>query len=182
MFLETCRSGGKGLVDVLDFCVFSVEMDPIFLYLVQEYRLQPTGGRALALYDLFCPAGAPARLSVTNVLPPRDCLLPQLIQRVREPRLACVDAEADPPRFVPAPQVPGKHIFDGIAKAILEDTEGGVWRVESRFDPERGPRGSLPQGGLGPSQRQFVEGVWKRTVRPALVQAGFWKMATIGEP
>lgn len=182
MFVEACRSGGKELIKLLDYCVFSIEMDAVFLFLVQEYRFQPTGPRAIALYDLFCAPGAPARLSVTNVLPPRDCLLPQVIQRIREPRLVCSDPDADPPQFIPAPQVPRKYIFDGVAKAIACDTEGALSRVEANYNPELGPHGSLPQGGLGPSQRQFVEGVWRRGVRPRLVQVGFWKMATIGEP
>ena len=181
MFVEACRSGGKELIKLLDYCVFSIEMDAVFLFLVQEYRFQPTGPRAIELYDLFCSPNAPARLSVTEALPPRDHLLPQVIQRIREPRFVCTDPDADPPQLVPAPQVPGKFVFDGVANAILRDVEGALSRVESNYDPELGPHGSLPQGGLGPGQRQFVESVWKKSVRPRLVQVGFWKIATIGE-
>lgn len=73
------RRGGRDLINLLEYCVYSVQMDPLFLYLVSEYRLAPTTDKALALYELFCAADAPARISLRGELPPKDFRLPQAL-------------------------------------------------------------------------------------------------------
>ena len=44
--------GGKRLIDFLDYSVRSVEMDALFIFLVEEYRRHPTTPKAVTLYDL----------------------------------------------------------------------------------------------------------------------------------
>ena len=61
-------SGGRPLIDSLEFCVRSVRMDPVFAFLEVEFRLQPTSPGAIALYDVFCAPEAPARLSTHDAL------------------------------------------------------------------------------------------------------------------
>jgi hypothetical protein len=71
--------GGRDLINLLEYCVYSVQMDPLFLFLVNEYRLAPTTEKALALYELFCAADAPARISLLGELPPKDFRLPRAL-------------------------------------------------------------------------------------------------------
>jgi hypothetical protein len=181
-FPDICRSGGKMLLDVLDYAVFVGRWEPLFVYLVGEFRLQPTTPRALALYSVFCANDSPARLPVPHLLAPRDFRLERAVEPLRNPRMVCVDAEADPPRFQPAPIQPGKHLFDMLSDAILQQPNGPIAQVERGFDPSLGSHGSLPGGELTPAQRHVVERVWKPWARPQLVAAGFWRVATVGEP
>ena len=57
--------------------------DPLFVFLANEYRLQPTIPGAIALYDTFCTPNAPARLDAVDVLPPRNLGLQQQVERLR---------------------------------------------------------------------------------------------------
>jgi hypothetical protein len=100
---QILRRGGRGLVDFLEYCVLARQLDPIFVFLANEYRLQPTIPGAIALYDTFCPPNAPARLDAVDVLPPRNLGLQQQVERLRrqwdltqqltqQPAAAAVDA------------------------------------------------------------------------------------------
>ena len=48
------QQGDKRRLNFLEYCVRSVQMDPVFVFLVGEYRNGPTAAKALALYELFC--------------------------------------------------------------------------------------------------------------------------------
>lgn len=65
---------------------------------------------------------------------------------------------------------------------MLADPVGPLAVLAASYDPSRGPIGNLPGGRMTPGQRGFVDAVWLRRVRPALVAAGFWRVGTIGQP
>ena len=47
------------------------------------------------------------------------------------------------------------------------------------YDPARTPMQTLPNGKMNAGQRQFVEQIWQQVLRPHLVAAGFWRIATV---
>lgn len=179
---EVFAAGGKPLIALLDYCVFSMQMDPVFAFLVAEFRTMPTSPKALAIFDLFCAVGAPARLSVESVLPPRDFRLERAIAPIRNPPMRMDEDDAGAPLLTPAPMTPGKYLFDIAVDALQHDAEGPWARIERTFEPEFGPHGNLPGGQLTASQRRFVERVWKPQLRPYLEAAGFRRVGNIGEP
>ena len=165
--------GGKELIDVLNYCVRSVQMDPVFVFLVEEYRLAPAAPRAIALYDIFVGVGAPARIDGGDLLPPRDFGLEQLIQRLRP---ASPAAAASPRSNVG----PGKFIFDSLRKYVSTNRRGSIAKIKRRYNPKLGPNDNLAGGKMTAGQRQFVDQVWQPRVRPVLVRAGFRRIANIG--
>jgi hypothetical protein len=164
--------GGKELIDVLNYCVRSVQMDPVFLFLVMEYRLAPTASRAVALYDMFVSVGAPARIDGGDLLPPRDLGLQNLIQGLR--RVSAAVASPANPGIAP-----GKFIFDNLSGYLGTNRRGAIARIKRRYNPKLGPNENLPGGKMTSGQKQFVDQVWQPRVRPALVRAGFRRMANI---
>jgi len=172
-------SGGKERIALLQHCVLSVTMEPIFVFLADEYRLRPTHAGALALYDVFCAPGSPARIRADGVLPPRDLRLATAVGAIRR---QCVQ--------LPAPQQPAANreasmiapfrgLFDFVVESLRQDTAGGLTTLAARYDVTRTPQENLPGGKLTPGQRQFLENVWKPVARPRLVAGGFWRIATI---
>ncbi len=179
----TFDRGGGGLINLLQFALVSARPEAVFAFLVREYRLRPTAAGALALYDQFCAPAAPARLRADDLLPPRDPALAAAVAPVRAAvgrAAAFVPTEDDPdPPAVPAPP---NYLFDRVAAGVLADPDGPAAATAREFDPDRGPLGSLPGGRMTPGQRAWVETTWLRLVRPALVAAGFWRVATLGQP
>jgi hypothetical protein len=167
--------GGKPLIDFLEFCVLSVEMDPVCAFLILEYRREPTLPRALALYDSFCAARAPARVSVVELLPPKNLDLEPVISLARTRWQEFLNAEPDQERPVPRPTSPPRHMFDALAAGLRVPAA----RVGQRFDPDLAPLEQLPGGALNEGQRAFVENTWRRQVRPHLVSAGYRRIANI---
>jgi hypothetical protein len=179
---EALRRGGRGLIDLLQFCVVSGQPEPLFVFLAREYRLRPTAAGALALYDVFCCPGAPARLKADATLPPRDLRLLAAVQALRQAcdgARAAAATEAEGP--VPLP-TPAGHLFDAVVADLTAAPDGPLASVGRQFDPGRTPLENLPGGKMTPGQRAFVENVWRRTARPLLVAAGFWRVATLGQP
>jgi hypothetical protein len=177
--------GGKTLLDLLQFCVLSVQPAPLFVFLVQEYRQKPRAVSALALYDVFCAPAAAARIEADAVLMPRDLRLHQAIEAIRrqavwaaEPLPPVMEGEqAPPPRFV---AIPPAHLFDFVVSHLLSLEGGPLTQVCRNFDPERTPLENLPGGKMNAGQRFFVENVWRPRLRPQLVAAGFWRVTTVG--
>ena len=176
------RAGGRELIELLNYCVFTIEMDPLFVFLASEYRVMPTSDKALVLYDTFCMRRSVACVSATDVLSPSDFRLERSIQPIRQPLMRIVDPGAEPPRFVPVTLTPGKHLFDSVVQEIRMGPDYGWARVQERFDPDLGALGNLPERRLSNPQRQFVEHQWKPQLRPRLVSAGFRRLANVGEP
>jgi hypothetical protein len=163
--------GGTDLVELLNYCVRSVQMDPIFGFLVDEYRLCPTAPKAVALYDVFLAPRAPARINAAALLPPRDQSLQVLIQNFRT-------GIASP--LTPKLNIqPGKFIFDTLALHIRTNRRGSIAKIKRRYNPQRSATENLPGGKMTIGQRRFVEQVWQPRVRPLLVRAGFRRIANI---
>src|SRR5438105_2726957 len=72
------------LMNLIVYCVRSIQMDPVFLCLVQDYRTSPTVAKAVALYDLFCVPNGLARLSTQEVIPPMNLRIQSAIRPFRE--------------------------------------------------------------------------------------------------
>ena len=177
---DVFRIGGVGLIEFLHYCVFSGQLEAVFAFLVQEYRNHATSRRALALYDLFCAPGALARIKAEPVLPPLDWRIHRWTQPFR-PKLARRGPEPGGTNEIPQPLgFPAPYIFNFII-LYLEDTgDCPLHAISRQFDPARAPLENLPNGKMTPGQRAFLENVWRPTVRPQLVAAGFWRIANIG--
>ena len=176
---EILRRGGGARVALLRHCVLSVTMEPLFVFSVREYRLRPTHLAALALYDVFCAAEAPARIRAPRVLPPRDLRIHAAIQVIRMQR-AQMQSPAPPDVTSAVPvTTPHRELFDPVAEALRSDPQGGYQALACRYDPARSPHENLPGGRMSAFQRYFVENIWQPVARPQLVAAGFWQMASI---
>jgi hypothetical protein len=158
--------GGKPLIDFLDYCVRSVQTDPLFLFLVQEYRNGPTARKAVALFEMTCARDAPAQISTARALYLYDARLADMMRSLAAQSAA-----------TPAP-LPPKFLFDSVA-AGLEKNSASLPKIRRSYRPDRTPVENLPGGKMSPAQRHFVERVWQPVVRPRLTAAGFWRIATI---
>ncbi|HEX7175302.1 MAG TPA: hypothetical protein VF240_08600 [Pyrinomonadaceae bacterium] len=195
---EVFARGGKGLIDLLEFCVISVRMDPVFVFLAGEFRTHPTARGAVALYELFCTRDAPARVSALRALPPYNLRLPAAVRPLAESlerMRAARDAEAvvlaeteeedggeaggvEPPGELPPPLFPARYIFDEVVRQ-LESGRGQLREVGELYDPTLTPYENLPGRRMTPAQKAFVDRVWAPRVRPRLVAAGFRRIADI---
>lgn len=172
---ETFAKGGKELIQLLEFCISSVQLEGLFVVLAGDYRIAPTPAKLLALYDEFCAPRAPARLKVKGV---GDLRFAAAVEKVR----AAVNAAKTPPpegEPPPPPVFAERSIFDGLI-AELKAPEGPVRKVAAGFDPAKSVSENLPGGRMSAGQRAFKEQVWQRGVRPRLVAAGFHRAAPLG--
>jgi hypothetical protein len=168
--------GGKRLIDVLNYCVRSVQMDPVFAFLVEEYRLSPSQTKAVALYDMFAAPGAPARINAAALLPPRELALQIVIENLRRPQPRLDSTEIGPLRLqVP----PGKYIFDALALHVRKNGRGAMARITRRYSLKLTPTENLPGRRMTAGQRHFVDQVWQPRIRLTLVAAGFRRIANI---
>ena len=169
--------GGKELIDLLDYAVRAVKPDLLFVFLVQEYRLQPTTPKAVALHDIFCAPQAPARLSATEMLPPASLQMDVVVRPLRL-NLAQVEA-AHATASVASPLIlPPKFLFDPIALHLWKKSPS-LRSIKRRYQPTRTPVKNLPGGRMNAGQRFFVDKVWEPNLRPRLVAAGFRRMGSI---
>ena len=169
--------GGAPRIALLRLSVMSVTPAPVFVFLAQEYRLRPNHAAALALYDAFCAPQALARIDSSDVLPPQDLQLGYAVEILR--RQWAQIQSPEPAGRITAITVPRRELFDVAVKACRDDATGGYRRIASSYNPELTPVQNLPGGKMTAGQRQFVEFVWKPEVRPALIAAGFWRIADI---
>jgi hypothetical protein len=170
--------GGRELIDFLDYCVRSVQMDPLFLFLALEYRNQPTTPRAVALYEVFCAPDAPARTSNPAILPPMDLRLEAANRPLKQDLIRVQAAQFGNSNPTTPLILPPKCQFDPVV-SNLEETSDCLRQIEQCYHPERSPLENLPGGAMTSAQRAFVERVWEPKLRPWLVAAGFRRIATI---
>src|SRR5258705_1061248 len=164
--------GGTELIELLNYCVRSVQMDPIFGFLVEEYRLCPTASKTVALYDMFLAPEAPARINAAPLLPPREQSLQILIQNFR--------SGVATPAVAPRRNIqPGKSLFDTLVLHIRMNRRGSMAKIRRRYNPKRSATENLPGGKMTAGPRRLVEQVWQPRVRPVLVLAGFRRIANI---
>lgn len=178
----TIQRGGRPLIDLLEFCVISINMDAVFLFLVKEYQVSPATERAAALYDVFCAPAAPARLQLEPHLPPknpriRQALAPYLAAREHLSSGEAASDEEGPTNWM---LLPPKYLFDFLADA-LRDARGGdpLEEIGRTYDPELSPVENLPGGKMSSAQKFFTEYVWGPQVRPRLTAAGFRRIANV---
>jgi hypothetical protein len=176
---EILTRGGAPRIALLRYCVMAVTMEPVFVFLTQEYRLRPTHAAALALYDVFCAPDAPARIKARAALPPRNLALVAAIRGIRQQWDYLQGAGPLREDAGVSITTPYRNLFDPIARSVQSDAEGAFARLELSFDPELSPQENLPGGRMNAGQRHFVEKLWQPLVRPRLVAAGFWRIANI---
>ena len=175
---ELMTRGGVGRVKLLQFCVRSVTMEPLFVYLVSEYRWRPTHVAALALYDVFCAPGALARVKALAALPPRELRLSAAVAPLRRQfdYLRSPPADDDSGMSITTPY---RNMYDNVVSALRDDPDGPLAEVVRRYDPDLDPTENLPGGRMNAGQRHFVDNIWKPLIRPQLVGAGFWQVGSI---
>jgi hypothetical protein len=177
---EVLTRGGRTMLDLFEYCVISVQLDPLFVFLVGEYRLHATSEGAVALWDVFCAADAPGRPRTRSAIPPNDLRLKATIKPLYESLIAWEEMrDIDPDNAVP-PLLPSKYLFDPLVEAVRASAKGTLAKVAGEFDPTLTPYENLPGGRMTPGHRAFVDGIWRPWIRPRLVGAGFWRVGTIG--
>jgi hypothetical protein len=180
---ETLARGGRERVNLLRYCVISMQMEPLFVFLASEYRLRPTHAAALALFDLFVAADAPARLAAYELLPPRELALAAEIASIRErwnAMQALAQPDDDSEQALTTAPWPSRALFDTLVRGVRSDSRGTLAGISNAYDPQLTPQENLPGGRVSASQRHFVDRVWQPIVRPRLTAAGFWQMGTVG--
>jgi hypothetical protein len=175
---EVFGRGGRDLIRLLKYCVRSVQLDPIFLFLVGEFRRSPTVAKAVALYDIFCSPHGPARISVEEVIPPFNLKIQDLIRPLRINWTRVKASRFAPPETAVTPMLPPRYLFDFISEAV-EENSPAVTQVCEEYQYVQLPPDGLPSQQMTPEQKEFVDKVWQPLVRPHLVAAGFWRVASI---
>lgn len=182
---EIFRSGGRELIDFLDYCVRSIQLEPVFVFLVKEYQTNPSMQRALALYDVFCEPRSIARIKIVSSLPPKNLMLLRTINTIRnqqqELEQARAAALADPDNEPPQVRytLPMKNLFDDVVRSIRAAETRPLEQIAAHYDPALTPAENLPGGGMNAAQRHFVDFIWEPQVRPFLVAAGFRRIGNI---
>jgi hypothetical protein len=172
------RAGGAHRVALFQHCVKSVTMEPMFLFLAQEYASRATRAGALALYDAFCAPNAVAKITAPGALPPDSLRLAAAIGAIRRESDQQQSAIADPELPVRSTAI-DRHLFNDVAAAIRDDRHGPLAALAARYDPQLSPVENLPGGTLNGGQRHFVDMIWRPRLRPRLVASGFWQISTI---
>jgi hypothetical protein len=175
---ELVAGGGKPLIDLLHFSVLSVQLEPLFVCLVQDYRGNATVARAAVLFDVFLAPSAPARIRAEAVLSPRDPRLEAAVRTWQERQSAL----AGPPLPGQRPMglLPPRHLFDAVVTYLRDQPDGPLRQIARSYDPARTPHENLPGGQVSAGGRFFLDKVWQPHVRPVLVAAGFRRVAAIG--
>ncbi len=176
---EILSRGGAPRIAFLRYCVLATRVEPLFVFLVQTYRLRPGHAAALALFDGFCARQAPARLGAIALLPPAELRLESAIAPVRAQWSQMQSPLAPDEDAAIAIATPPRHLFDAIVSGLTQDAQGPLARVCAAYDPRLTPEENLPGGKMTAGQRHFVEKVWNPVVKPRLVGAGFWQIADL---
>jgi hypothetical protein len=171
--------GGERRVALLRYCVMSVTVEPMFVFLTQEYRLRPTHIAALSLYDVFCAPDAPARVRALDLLPPRNLSLVMATEAIRQQWAWLQRPEQPEEGPTVSITMPHRNLFDPLAHSLQKNPDGHFLQLGSRYDPLLSAQQNLPGGKLNAAQRHFVDNVWRPVARPRLVAAGFWQVANI---
>jgi hypothetical protein len=175
---ETFQTGGKPALELLDYAVRSQQMDPIFIYLVHDFRMAPNAAKAIALYEIFCAPEAPSRVSMIEILPPHDMRLQESVRplRVNWTRVQATSAFDVDNRVTPL--LPPRYLFDSVVRCLEQGA--CCTAIRESYNPELSPIQNLPGGTMTANQRYFVDKVWQPVIRPHLTAAGFWRIASIG--
>jgi hypothetical protein len=175
---ELLAGGGKELLDLLHFSVLSVQLEPLFVCLVRDYRGGATVERACALFDAFLSPTAPARIRAEPVMPPCDPRLGSALRLWRERQ----SAQAGPPRPGERPVLllPPRDLFDAVVAYLRDQSDGPLQQIARTYDPLRTPYENLPDGKVSSGGHYFIDRVWQPRIRPMLVAAGFRRVIAVG--
>ena len=167
--LETLERRGRGTLDFLDYCVRSMQLDPLFVYLVQEYRSNPTIPKAVALFHTFCSPAAPAKISVDS----EDAQMESAMRPITVSWTRMQAALVFGPGNAAPPMAPPASLFDELAERIM--CTGVFTKLKRRYRADLGCLRNVTR-----VQRHFTEKIWQPIIRPHLVAAGFWRVDEIG--
>lgn len=165
---ETLDRRSKGTLDFLDYCVRAMQLDPMFVFLAQEYRINPTIPKAVALFHTFCAPVAPAKVSVE----PDEEQLQRMMGPITVTWTRMQAALVFGPGNAAPPMPPPPSLFDSLVDKIMRNGVLGKMRraYQARHDAvEETNR----------VQEHFVERIWRPIIRPHLVSAGFWRIAEV---
>jgi hypothetical protein len=176
---EILARGGAPRIAFLRYCVLSISMEPVFVFLAQEFRLRPGHAAALALFDVFCARQAPARLPASEFLPPRELLLEAAIAGIRAQWMQMQSPVPPDEDAALAVATPARTLFDAVSSGVRTDAHGRLAELSATYDPLLTPEENLPGRKINAGQRHFVERVWQPIVKPQLGRAGFWQIATV---
>ena len=110
--------GGKPALELLEYCVRTVRMEPVFVFLVSDYRLHPSAGKALALHDVFCAPDIRFRTITWETFRAGSGMLSSTIHSVRTAVLKATAANlAAPQQRLPA-TLPPRHVFDSLVAEL----------------------------------------------------------------
>lgn len=177
----TFRSGGRKLIDLLEYCVRSMQFDALFLFLTGEFREHPTDLKALALYDGFCAPQAVARIRAEDVLPPKNLRILADIQPLvlRRQVIETGAGARGEDEHLPRPLLPPKFLFDYIVLHLEQGEGNQLDAIRANYDSRLEPMDNLPGGKMNAVQQHFVDHIWGPKLRPFLVAAGFRRIANI---
>lgn len=165
--------GGKSQIDLLGFCVNRRRVDVLFYFLVREYRLFPTWLAAWVLYEEFCLENSAARLSVVTTdrdLPVSFVNSIAVIQQNLEAYFELPEDERVPLNRLPRPD---RSLFDFWIERMKRHPAAPLDAAMRDYEA----RDAATSGAM---DAHFLNEIWRPRVRPRLVAAGFWRIATIG--
>lgn len=166
--METLDRRSKGMLDFLDYCVRSMHLDPLFVFLVQEYRINPTIPKAVALFHTFCAPAAPARVSVE----PDEEQMQRSMRPITVSWTRMQAALVFGPGNAAPPMPPPSSLFDSLVDRIMR--AGIIGKLKRAYqEREQEPENS------NRVQQHFVDKIWQPIIRPHLVAAGFWRIAEV---
>src|ERR1043166_9351587 len=112
-----------------------MQMDGIFLYLLQEYRSRPTVPKAVAL----------SRLSTAGVLPPLDLRIQMAMHPFRNDLTRAQIKNFSTPGTAAPQLMPPKYLFDFIGSALPKNSRP-LKSIRRKYKPGRRAAENLPTG------------------------------------
>jgi len=166
--LETLDRRSKGTLDFLDYCVRAMQLDPLFLFLAQEYRINPTIPKAVALFHTFCAPVAPAKVSIEPDHDRMQHLMRPITVTWTRMQAALVFGPGNAAPAMPPPP----SLFDAIVEKIMR--AGVIGKLKGAYQARHDVSEENNR-----VQQHFVEKIWRPIIRPHLVAAGFWRISEL---
>lgn len=177
--MNILETGGRNCLELLELSIQTMRSDVIFVYLERDFRLNPRLTAALALYDCFCVSGAPIPLSTNTEAAGPDYTLIAHIERLRSEWESIVADAGDEHIHTERLFAPDRNLFSSRSVQVKEESQH-LQEIAELFDPQLSSSELLLNCKRSEVHRFFVEQTWKRMCRPVLVNAGFWRIATVG--
>jgi hypothetical protein len=166
--METLDRRSKGKLDFLDYCVHAMQLDPVFVFLAQEYRINPTIPKAVALFHTFCAPAAPAKVSVEPDHEQMQRAMRPITVTWTRMQAALVFGPGNAAPSMP----PSPSLFDGLVDKLMG--AGVIGKMKRAYQAHAEVTEETTR-----LQQHFVEKIWRPIIRPHLVSAGFWRIAEV---